>query len=248
VAKRLLLALVLAAAVVAAVWYWRGGGESTAPSGTTSTTAAATIPVQDYYYLGAALVPVVVQVPKTEGVATAALRALVAGPAPGYQTALPRGVKVVRLAIAGGVATVKLSEPVVRRAQAQVVYTLSQFPTVRRVVLGAGSPATRKDYVDLTQAAPIFVSIPIDGATVSSPLRVAGTASIFEATLALEIRSGGKLVRTESITASAGAPQRGNWSTTLELPPGSYTLSFFEPSAKDGSHLHTTSVRIRVHP
>jgi hypothetical protein len=108
--------------------------------------------------------------------------------------------------------------------------------------------ATRDDYVDQTAAAPIFVSLPKDGATVSSPIRVAGTASTFEGYIALDIRSGGKVVDEQSITASRGAPERGTWSTTLDLPPGSYDLVFFEPSAKDGSHLHTTTVSIRVAP
>ena len=82
----------------------------------------------------------------------------------------------------------------------------------------------------------------------TSPVRVAGTAIVFEATLALEVRSAGKLVHTETITASAGGPYRGTWSTSLDLPPGSYDLVLYEPSAEDGSHLHTTTVPIRVEP
>jgi hypothetical protein len=40
---------------------------------------------------------------------------------------------------------------------------------------------------------------------------LAGTASVFEATINMEIWSGGKLLGTKLITASAGAPAAGDW-------------------------------------
>src|SRR5207244_2757879 len=97
-----------------------------------------------------------------KAVATEALRALLAGPPSGYQTALPPDLKVVRVAIRDRLATLTLSRRLAgrtHRAEAQIVYTLTQFPTVRRVEIAGGTgkplgPVTRADYVDVTQAAP----------------------------------------------------------------------------------------------
>ncbi len=207
-----------------------------------------------YFYRRNALVPVAVRVPRTRAVATAAIDALLAGPPAGYSSAIPGGVRLRRLAVAGGTATAAFSRALAgapRTASAQIVYTLTRFPTVRVVELVAGaarSRSTRADYADLTRSALIFVATPTRDSTVTSPVRVAGTAIVFEATLALEVRSAGKLVHTETITASAGGPYRGTWSTSLDLPPGSYDLVLYEPSAEDGSHLHATTVSIDVEP
>ena len=263
-----LLAVVLVAAIGAGAWFVLRNRNHTAatttPTTTTTTTSGPTIPVQAYFYLGAALVPVVVDVPKTGAVATAATRALLAGPPSGYRTALPGGTKLDDLTIARGTARASFSARLAdapRTAQAQIVYTLTQFPTVARVNIEAGGsplslsngaedtiagPATRTDYADLTPNAQIFVSAPLRDSTISSPVRIFGTASVFEATFTLEVWTGGKRVHTESITASAGAPERGPFSTTLSLAPGKYKLVFYEPSAADGSPLHTTTVEITV--
>ena len=136
--------------------------------------------------------------------------------------------------------------------------TLTQFPSVRTVSIvvagigpvllqdGSGQSltggATAAGYVDLTAAALIFVRTPARDSTVSSPVHVAGTANTFEATFQLEIHAGQKLVRTQTITATSGSGTRGTWSVTLDLPPGEVTLVFYEASAEDGSHLHTTEV------
>jgi len=83
---------------------------------------------------------------KTLRVATAAMRALLAGPTPGERrsaitTAIPAGTRLLGIGISNGVATVDLtsqfqsggnSESLQLRL-AQVVYTLTQFPTVGRV-------------------------------------------------------------------------------------------------------------------
>jgi hypothetical protein len=208
--------------------------------------------VTAYFYRRNALVPVVVRVPKSPAAATAAADALLAGPPPGYESALPAGVELRRVAIANGTATATFSRGLAgapRTARAQIVYTLTHHPKVRAVELvagGARSRSTRLDYADLTPSALIFVATPTRGSTVRSPVRVAGTAIAFEATLALEVRTAGKLVHAETITASAGGPYRGTWSTRLRLAPGQYDVIVYEPSAEDGSHLHTTTVPIRV--
>ena len=102
-----------------------------------------------------ALVPVLRTVPRSTATATAAMRALLAGPSakeraarPQIQTLIPAGSKLLGIEISGGLATVDLSAEFaslsphdawdlgvfsLRGRLAQVVYTLTQFTTVDRV-------------------------------------------------------------------------------------------------------------------
>jgi sporulation and spore germination protein/immunoglobulin-like protein involved in spore germination len=241
---------VVAAVAIAAVVLVRGrGGHHGA-----TTTGTATTAVRAYFYRGSGLVPVRTLVPRTPAIGTAAVDALLAGPPPGYETEIPSGTRLLRLSIADGTATATLSPAFAaapRTARAQLVYTLTQFPTVRRVVLAAGAgrrSATRADYLDLTPSAPIFVAVPRRDSTVTSPIHASGTAVVFEATLVMDVRSGGRLVTRKTITASRGGPYRGTWSTTAHLAPGDYELVFYEPSAENGEPLHSTTVPITVAP
>jgi len=102
------------------------------------------------------LVPVLRTVPKSPTTATAAMKALLAGPSakeraarPPIQTLIPAGSKLLGIEISGGLATVDLSAEFaslspddaasgfgvfsLRGRLAQVVYTLTQFTTVDRV-------------------------------------------------------------------------------------------------------------------
>jgi hypothetical protein len=253
-----LLALGVAAIAVAGVVLFGGSGGRRAPATTsavtTAPTATPTTAVDTYFYRGAALVPSKARVPRRSAVGTAALNALLAGPPRGRDTAIPPGTRLVGLSVAHGTATATLSPEFARAhrtARAQLVYTLTQFPTVRRVELVAGGSrvsGTRADYADLVPTAPIFVAAPRRDSSVSGPVRAAGTAVVFEATLVMEVRAGGRLVHRETITASRGGPYRGTWSTTVDLAPGRYDLVFYEPSAEDGRPLHTTRVPITVAP
>ena len=263
--RTLLLGLLVVVVAVGAVLLLRGGRHLSAPT-TTGSAPAKTTAVQAYFYRGPALEPVVVHVPRTRAVGTAALRALLAGPPVGLRTAIPSAAGLLALRIVGATAIATFTDGlgfVPRTAQAQIVYTLTQFPSVRRVRIvmglsqavvpladGSGRtvvrPATRADYADLTTSAPIFVAAPLRDATVSSPVRVSGTASVFEGTLTLEVWSAGKRLKTVIVTATAGAPERGDWSQTLDLAPASYRLLLYEPSAENGAHLHATTVDFTV--
>ena len=101
------------------------------------------------------LVPVLRTVPKSTATATAAMKALLAGPsakerAPAWpiKTLIPAGTKLLGIEISGGLATVDLSAEFASLSPddawdggsyslhgrvAQVVYTLTQFTTVDRV-------------------------------------------------------------------------------------------------------------------
>ncbi|HWB21340.1 MAG TPA: Gmad2 immunoglobulin-like domain-containing protein [Gaiellaceae bacterium] len=239
-------------------------GTSTTPPATSTTTPVATMAVKAYFLHDNALVPVVVRVPRSLAVAKAALAALLAGPPTGYETAVPADAKLNQVTLVGSAATAGFSPSLpslTRTAQAQIVDTLTQFPTIQSVAIDAGTtpaalsdsvdhplgrPATALDYADLTSAAPIFVRSPPRDSTVTSPVTVVGTAVAFEGSFVVEIHAGVRLVSTTTIDASVGAPERGTWSTTLDLPPGPVQLLFYEPSAEDGSHLHATQVDLTV--
>ena len=64
----------------------------------------------------------------------------------------------------------------------------------------------------------IVVDSPEDGASVSSPVTISGTASVFEGTVQLRIldANGEEVARTFT-TASAGAPERGDFSEQVEF-------------------------------
>jgi len=195
-----------------------------------------------YFYRGNALVPVTVTVPETRAVAAAALSELLAGAPPSYRSAIPAHLHLESLAVSDGVASARFSASgFSHSAEGQIVYTLTQFPTITSV-----DGSTRSDFADLTPAALIFVAEPTRDSTVSSPVRASGTADVFEGTIAVDVWSGGKKLRTQTITATAGSGQRGTWSATFDLPPGPARLVFYEPSAENGEPLHETEVDLTV--
>lgn len=242
-----------------------GGGPSTTPTAPT-TTAPANRTLEAYFFRDAALTPVRIGVPASQAVATEALGALLAGPPSGYDTALPEGVRLLELKIASGIAVARFSSRLgrpTRSAQAQIVATLTQFPTVHGVQLqeegtsgalrledGAGRaiprPATAADYADLTARAAIFVRKPPRDSSVSSPVHASGTADVFEGAFEVDVWSGGRRLRAQPIQATSGTGTRGTWSATVALPPGPAKLVFYEPSAANGEPLHTTTVFLNV--
>ena len=184
----------------------------------------------------------------TPAVGTAALNALFDGPPPGYDTAVPAGARLLSLAIDGGVATATVSDELRDAdvaAQAQIVYTLTQFASVSGVGLrledaplpltgDAGAPltepATRGDYEQETPR--ILVESPLPGDEVSSPLRVTGTSNDYEATFELELDQGERNLVSTFVTATSGTGVRGTFDKTLEFDAtGDATLVAFERSA-----------------
>jgi hypothetical protein len=203
-----------------------------------------------YFLRGNALEAVRVSVPDTPAIATEALEQLLAGAPAGYRTAIPAGTRLQSIAVSGGRATVRFStDRLAHTAQGQIVYTLTQFPAITSVDGGPFSvPASRDDFADLTPRAAIFVEEPARDGVVSSPIHASGTADVFEGTLAVDVWSGGRLLRTQTISASSGTGTRGTWRATIDVPPGPAKLVFYEPSAENGAHLHETTVLVDVRP
>ena len=253
---------------------------TTATTGSTPTeTAAETPPTAPapgqftsfgvFFLRGGQVAPVAWSVPKTEAVAAAALEALFSGPdaeeaAAGVETEIPEGTKLESVNVSGGVATVDVSAefdalreaPSMDASLAQITFTLTQFPTIRKVWVAVqgepvGSqqrPMTRATFPNLVPL--ILVERPALGESVSSPMRVSGTASVFEATLRVRLQDpDGKTIWEDTVTASEGAPGRGTFA--VEIPfdeDGPASVVAFSPSARDGSEQHAFAVPVVLAP
>jgi germination protein M len=180
--------------------------------------------------------------PPTQLVATAAMKALLHGPtaderSAGLTSAVPDGTRLLGIAIRDGLATVDLTSEYqsgggalsMQTRLGQVVYTLTQFPTVQKVLFRLdGSPVNvfssegivldhpvgRSDYADLLPA--IVVNEPAAGDHVTSPITVSGTADVFEANVTVEIIDArGEVVGKTFTTASCGTGCRGTYSVDV---------------------------------
>jgi hypothetical protein len=118
------------------------------------------------------------------------------------------------------------------------------------VLLAAcGSSRETRQTTTTQMVAPIVVEAPTTGAEVPRTFTVSGTASVFEATLVVELRRGGRVLEHTTVTASEGAPGRGTFSATLHAPSGgAATVAAYSPSAADGSRQHEQDVPVTVTP
>jgi len=245
--KRLLLVALTGAFLLAGCG--GGGSEATSTETTTTTVPAKTVAGRVYFLHEAEVWPAAREL-ETPGVAVCALVELAAGPSAAERrdlnlsTAIPRAAEVPDVSISGGVASISPPSALDRRALAQVVYTLTQFPSVKAVEVG-GKRYTRADFEDETPA--ILVESPLAGQTVTSPLRATGTANTFEATFEYELTdTDGKIVDSHFATATSGTGTRGTFDFTTKpytVPfSGIGSLIVFERSAKDGSRIHLAEI------
>ncbi|HZO63288.1 MAG TPA: Gmad2 immunoglobulin-like domain-containing protein [Gaiellaceae bacterium] len=128
---------------------------------------------------------------------------------------------------------------------AEEVYTLSQFDPTKPVDAG-GASHTRGDFEELTPA--ILVESPLPFASVSSPLRVWGTANTFEATFDYElVDASGKVLSKHFVTATSGTGTRGTYDFTVRFAgAGAAKLRVFELSAADGSRIHQVEIPLTI--
>jgi len=181
---------------------------------------------------------------RTQAVATAALHALLDGPtdaerSSGVASAVPAGTRLLGLSIANGIATVDLTSEYqsgggslsMQTRLGQVVYTLTQFPTVQKVRFRLDGtpvavfsnegivldhPVGRDDYANLLP--PIVVQKPSPGTRVTSPVTVSGLANVFEANVTVEILGAdGKVAGKTFTTASCGTGCRGTYSVAVSF-------------------------------
>lgn len=148
---------------------------------------------------------------------------------------------------------------------AQVVFTLTQFPTVDKVAFllegepveafgGEGivldEPADRGRFEEVAPA--VLIETPTLGEAFTDPFRVTGTANVFEAVFNLEVRAAdGSVLVTRRVQAASGTGTRGTFEATLPYPAGPATqgrLVAFVYSAEDGEREDIVSVPIRLAP
>jgi hypothetical protein len=149
------------------------------------------------------------------------------------------------VSIADGTATVELAKATNDQV-AEIVYTLTQFPTVQRVNVAGRSGLTPDDFA--AYVPPIFVESPAPGAHVRPTFHVSGTASVFEATLVVQLVRNGTVISKQTVTASEGAPARGTFTATFTASPGAVVVAAFAPSAADGTPQHEVEVPVTVDP
>ncbi|MFF4908107.1 GerMN domain-containing protein [Streptomyces sp. NPDC001260] len=207
--------------------------------------------------------------------ATAALHALLAGPSRfeghrGRTTAVPSGTELRSVDVQGRLATVDLSErflddggPSMRARLAQVVFTLTRFPTVRKVAFEIDGkpvryfgpegvvldgPVGRADFEDLSPA--VLVESPLIGDAVRTPLRVWGSADTFEAEFRLTLTDvSGHRAADVPVRATSGTGTRGTFDVTfpyraVRTGPGLLTAYFVSP--EDGRPVTVDTVPLAV--
>jgi germination protein M len=212
------------------------------------------------------LVSVQREIPSTPRIALATLRELVDGPSAadrsliaGLATSVPADTLVLGVTIADGVATVNLSREYeagggslsIFSRLAQVVYTVTQWPTVDEVAfqldgrpvtvfsnegLEIDGPVSRADMVDLLPT--VFVDTPAAGARIQSGTRVTGMAQVFEATFQYRLTAADGTVLAEGFEMSSNGMGWGSFDFPLRFSVSSRqpgTLTVWEYSAKDGS-------------
>jgi hypothetical protein len=248
--------------------------ETTATTGTETTTGRE-IRLRVYFLRDGLVAPVAREVPATQAVAKAAVEQLIAGPTAaddglGLTSDVPADTEVHGITISDGEATIDLSRPFAEGAEAslssrlaQVVYTLTQFPTVKTVVFevdgkplatatnGQGTlldhPASRSDYEALTPA--ILVESPLPKETVSAPITISGTANTFEATFQVEVLDeSGVVVGKRFVTATSGNGQRGTFRADVKVAagPGPIRLVVYEDSAESGKRIHEVEIPLEL--
>jgi hypothetical protein len=258
-----------------------GGSTAETATRSTTTTATETRPVMSsvavYLLRDGKVSPVRRTIESTPAVARAALTELLKGPtagerADGLATAIPSGTALRDISLSDGVATVDVdgtfddgggSASMLGRV-AQIVATLTRFPTIERVAFridgepvqavgGEGvvvdPPVGRRAIEEQTPQ--ILVESPLPGDTVRSPIRLRGTANVFEATVSIDVRgANGKLLNRTFTTATSGTGTRGTFDTEVALPDGTgpVTVVAYESSAEDGRPLHVVELPLQLVP
>ena len=148
---------------------------------------------------------------------------------------------------------------------AQVVYTLTQFPTITGVRFQLdGQPVTsfsgegvvldhpvgRADYTDFLP--PIWVDRPAWRGVLANPGRVSGLANVFEAQFRVQVLDAAdRSLLDVPVMASCGTGCWGTFDVTIRYAVGSAqwgTLRVYDRSARDGSPEHVVEYPVWLTP
>lgn len=221
------------------------------------------------------LVREVHQVDKNVEVARAALNELISGTpvTAGASRVMPADTKILGINIAQGLATVDFSAEVLKAnvgssgealGIASIVNTLTEFPTIQKVAftvdgskekgmdwwghVGLYEQPFQRDLSNVFEPA-IWVTSPVRDQVITSPVKIAGNARVFEATVSYRLRdSSGTVIAQGHTMAAEGAPGRGDYSAKLAFTasgPGRGQIEVFEASAKDGSDTNKVIIPVQ---
>lgn len=228
------------------------------------------------YFLHGEKVSAVPRTVSTPATAGAAVRALLSGPSRSESryartTAIPSGTRLRSVVIRDHVATVDLSGRYddgggslsMRARLAQVVFTLTRFPTVHKVAfeiegkpvksfgpegIVLNGPVGRADFEDVSPA--VLVESPLLGDTAHSPLRVWGTANTFEAQFQLKLTdASGHKAADVLVRATSGTGTRGTFDVTIPyrvVRTGTGLLTAYFLSPADGRPVTVDTVPLTV--
>jgi spore germination protein GerM len=196
----------------------------------------------------------------TVAVARAAIGQLLEGETtePALGTFAPAGTRILGIDVEDGILVVDLSGEV-RQSTAgaageatfaqQLAHTATQFEGIRAVRLWVdGQPVDELwGHLDWSQPiepdpfalSPVIITQPVWGsAQAPGPVRAAGTASTFEATVELRLLAPDGSVAEETFTtATCGMGCRGDWEHTFSAEvtrPGPWVVEAMEPDPSDG--------------
>jgi Sporulation and spore germination/Immunoglobulin-like domain of bacterial spore germination len=226
------------------------GGETGAVTHVATSSTVVTVPgtapsrmrLEVWLERSRKLWPVVRSVPLTPAIVGAAVSGLLAGPTPaeaaaGARSAVPAGTQLLGISLHGGVATVDLTSEFEvggpareRMSLAQLVYSVTQFPTVHALRLHLdGQPVTAfadglvlPDPITGTSmgfprlVAPIAVTNIPPGTAVRAPFTVRGIADVFEAALSYRLLdAAGHEVAAGASAAACGTGCAGPFDFTI---------------------------------
>ena len=231
-------------------------GKQNGSAETTFTPGAAATPDQlqngrgvGYFCDGETVVPVRLDARADD--AQGVIEALLAGPTPeakaaGYTSAIPAATELRRMTVEKGTATIDLSSEFGSAADAssmelrvaQIVFTLTRDPAVKRVVfkiggkpvdtLGADGPSlagaqTRGDWERTAPA--VLIEAPVLGDSVASPFQVTGTASVPGRRFEISFKGAdGFTTATAQVSVEGSGTARGVFKKKLTVSPGEGAL------------------------
>jgi hypothetical protein len=239
--------------------------------GETESPEAHTMDVAVYYLKSGErdfyLVREVHTLPKTEGAARAALEELISG-APtteGAYRVLPADTKILGIMIEDGLATVDFSREVLYANVGSsgeglgidsIVNTLTEFPTIEQVAFTVeGSAEKGMDWwghvglyaqpfsrrLGMVLEPRIWVTSPIAGENVTSPITLHGSASVFEGTVRYRLTDDdGNILADSFTTAIISDNNRGDFDASILFNPatsGKGELEVFWESAESGNEV-----------
>jgi spore germination protein GerM len=239
--------------------------------GSSESPAALTMDVVVYYLKSGTqdiyLVREVHALPKSDGIARAALNELISG-TPTTEDAyrvLPSGTKILGIKIENGLATVEFSKEVLSAnvgAEGEglgidsIVNTLTEFPTIQQVAFTVeGSAENGMEWwghvglyeqpfsrnLGMVWEPAIWVTSPVNGDKVTSPIKLHGSASVFEGTVNYRLKDeDGNILAESFTTALMDEFYRGDFDASIPFTPtaaGQGQLEVFTQSAMDGSEI-----------